>query len=564
MDRNSKKSVLSVCAFVCASVFIFSAAVFAQDEPREITAAIPRNFPPHYSVGADGQPTGFAIDVMEAVAGRANLKINYRIEENWAEVNNALLQGRAGLIPNLGITEERAEYFDFTTPVETFNISVFVRRGTHAEDPIEFIKGKRVGVVETNAAVEIIKNIPEAEAVVYASPEEAFFNLISGNVDALAYPEPVTYKIARQAGLESAVAALEPPLREIKRAIAVSKGNDELLGRLNAVLEDFVNSSEYQAIYSKWYAEKPGFWTERNAIIVIVSGIIGLLFGGLVILSFYSSRNRRLKVREEKAAKKAKKSLRETKQAMQALEEIDRMKDEFIDIASHQLRTPLTSISWYLESLLNGDSGKLTKAQLRYAELAQAGAKRMNNLINDLLNISRLESKRVRIKPEPVSLEKLIKEQIEEVEAATKKHQCEIIYIKPEKKLSKIKIDRALLRQVLCNLIENAIRFSRGKKCRVKIRLEEKGKFFQVSVKDSGIGIPEADHDNIFNKFFRARNAVKKSPGGTGLGLYICKLIINTLGGKIWFESAVKKGTTFYFTIPKAGIRPRPGKIGLV
>lgn len=246
------------------------------------------------------------------------------------------------------------------------------------------------------------------------------------------------------------------------------------------------------------------------------------------------------------------------------IKEVDRLKTEFVSVASHQLRTPLTAINWYLEILLAGDAGKLTREQREYMGEVYEASKRMVRLINDLLNVSRLDSGRLKIDPKLTRLEDLILDSIGETKPAAQEKKCNIIFQKPKQKFPQIPVDQGLLRQVLQNLLTNAVRYSPSGGCRVEVELgRDKHDDILITVRDEGIGVPESARGHMFEKFFRADNAVQTISEGTGLGLYIAKLVIETAGGKIWFESKEGQGTTFYLTIPKDGMKPKEGELGL-
>ena len=159
MVRSCSISPL-VRIFFCLIPVLFSdvsiAAETAPDNPRELIAAVPRDFPPQYQLDESGRPAGFAIDVMEAVAGRTGVKVRYRVEPTWHDTLEALREGRADLIPNLGITAERKEHFTFTVPVETFRVSLFVRDDTHDIQGLDNLLERKVAVVKTNVAVQLL------------------------------------------------------------------------------------------------------------------------------------------------------------------------------------------------------------------------------------------------------------------------------------------------------------------------------------------------------------------------------------------------------------------------
>ena len=243
------------------------------------------------------------------------------------------------------------------------------------------------------------------------------------------------------------------------------------------------------------------------------------------------------------------------------LKEVDRMKTEFISLASHQLRTPLTAVRWNLELLLKGRAGKLTGKQNKLTQSTYQSAMNMVDLVNMLLNISRIESGKLEIKPGTVDLKKLIGEIIDELHPLLQEKSI-IIELDFDQSIQDIHIDPRLIRQVYINLLTNSIKYSEtGKRIYVKIYKDVQNIISEI--KDEGIGIPENQKRRVFEKFFRGNNAQKISSGGIGLGLYLIKSIVEMSGGKIWFESVEHKGTIFWFTLPLFGMSEKKGEVQL-
>lgn len=241
--------------------------------------------------------------------------------------------------------------------------------------------------------------------------------------------------------------------------------------------------------------------------------------------------------------------------------EIDRQKTEFVSVASHQLRTPLTSIKWFLEMMIDGDLGKLSEEQIETLKQIFESNERMIDLVNKLLNVSRIESGRVRVEPKPTNLNDLadsIKIELTPL-VAGKKLKFEVRL----PTLPVINIDPKLIREVMMNFLSNAIKYTPENGS--VILNAEVGQFdITFCIKDTGMGIPLDQQVKVFHKFFRADNAVAKETEGTGMGLYVAKSIIELSGGRVWFESKQDKGTTFYFTLPLAGSKAVEGERGLI
>ena len=241
---------------------------------------------------------------------------------------------------------------------------------------------------------------------------------------------------------------------------------------------------------------------------------------------------------------------------------LDESKTNFISISSHQLRTPLTAIKWFSEILLDDDEKTLNTEQKDYIGKIAQSAERMVNLVNLLLQIARVEMGRLNIESIPVDLRDLTQKMIASVKNILILKSQEVEIKTDPSNIPLVPMDKEIIWQVIMNLLTNASRYSPvGGVITISIVL--KNQFVEYSVKDSGIGIPENQKALLFAKFFRASNAVKAVPEGSGLGLFLVKSLVEGWGGKIWFESVEGKGATFYFTVPLEGVKSKKGEVTL-
>ena len=236
--------------------------------------------------------------------------------------------------------------------------------------------------------------------------------------------------------------------------------------------------------------------------------------------------------------------------ANQKLQQLDQAKSEFISIASHQLRTPLTVIKGYLSMLRDGNFGKLSRPQADSLQRVYESNERLIRLVENLLNISRIESGRLQPDYQVLRIEDLVGSVVEELKTAAKRKEIKLTFRKPSKRLAVVTIDEEKIRQAIMNLIDNAIKYTfRGGK--VKVSVSKEGDYVKFCVADSGLGVSQAELPNLFKKFSRGTKTPLLNTEGTGLGLYVAKQMVDLHKGKIWVESEGRdKGSQFYFLIP--------------
>lgn len=227
---------------------------------------------------------------------------------------------------------------------------------------------------------------------------------------------------------------------------------------------------------------------------------------------------------------------------------VDRLKSEFISIAAHQLRTPLSAIKWVIRIILDGDAGQLNKEQEDLLNKGYKSNERMIELVDDLLNVSRLEEGRFGYNFSYGNLCEVINSVIEDLESLIAKNHLKLVY-SCSRRLPKVYLDSQRIRLVLENLLDNAIKYT-PEYGRVEMKVEEKEKFLQITVKDSGVGIAAEDQPKLFSKFFRGQNVMRMQTEGTGLGLFIAKKIVEKHYGQINISSEEGKGTEVVFTLP--------------
>jgi signal transduction histidine kinase len=224
-------------------------------------------------------------------------------------------------------------------------------------------------------------------------------------------------------------------------------------------------------------------------------------------------------------------------------------KSEFVTVTSHQLRTPLTHIVWALESINKEESlGAEVKA---LAENAYAAANQLRTIVEDLLNISRIEEGRFGYQFQKANILEFVENILNAAAPNARQLGIKIYFNRPEEAIPDLAIDPQKLSMALTNLVDNAIRYNvKNGEVIVGLKKAEKGPYVEISVRDTGIGIPPEEIKKLFVKFFRATNALKFATEGSGLGLYITQNIVRAHGGSMNVESEVGRGSTFSFTLP--------------
>ncbi|MCU7836656.1 MAG: transporter substrate-binding domain-containing protein [gamma proteobacterium symbiont of Taylorina sp.] len=245
---------------------------------NELIAGIPSEFPPYY-LDEKGNYTGLAIDLFNEISSLAGINFTYVNKGSWLDVFQSMNDKNIDLIPNLGISAKRLKLYDFTQPIETFPISIFVRESsTKITNNLE-LAGHKVAMVKKNAAVPIMQSRTDFELLIYDNPRDALFALLSSEVDAFIFPKPVLLSLAQSIGVENQIKVVGETVLEVKRAIAIQKGNPELLKKLNLAIKQFIASPKYQQIYAKWHKSPKPYWTNMRVFLLT----LGLFILFLVI-----------------------------------------------------------------------------------------------------------------------------------------------------------------------------------------------------------------------------------------------------------------------------------------
>lgn len=241
--------------------------------------------------------------------------------------------------------------------------------------------------------------------------------------------------------------------------------------------------------------------------------------------------------------------LHQLKQSNAKLRALDEAKDDFVSMASHQLRTPLTSVKGYTSMVLEGDAGPINDQQKKLLTQSFFSSQRMVYIIADLLNVSRLRTGKFIMDKRPVNLAEVVEQELQQLQDTAASRNLTLDYKKP-KKFPEVMLDETKTRQIIMNFVDNAIYYTQAGG-HIDVKLIDKPHSIELRVVDNGIGVPRSEQSHLFTKFYRAGNARKARPDGTGLGLFMAKKVIVAQGGVIIFDSKEGKGSTFGFVFNK-------------
>ncbi len=320
----------------------------------------------------------------------------------------------------------------------------------------------------------------------------------------------------------------------------LQSNNVGILARMVTVIDPETKSSGYIFIGRK----KSGNPYSKQDI-----GLIEIITNELVIAIQNAIRFEEIEKFNITLQKEIEDATRRLRRNNDKLKVLDSTKDEFISMASHQLRTPLTSVKGYMSMVIDGDAGKLNPKQQELLEQAFTSSQRMVYLIADLLNVSRLHTGKFVIDRVSTQLADVVEGELAQLRETAKAKNIVLEFKKP-KNFPSMMLDETKTRQVIMNFADNAIHYTPdgGK---IQVTLLDRGDSVEYLVSDNGIGVPKADQHHMFTKFYRAGNARVARPDGTGLGLFMAKKVIIAQGGAVIFSSQEGKGSTFGFTFPK-------------
>jgi signal transduction histidine kinase/ABC-type amino acid transport substrate-binding protein len=533
-------------------LFLLFTIVHAGAQDRVVKIGVYEN-PPKVFIDESGNPAGIFIDIIEDIAGKEGWKLHYR-RGGWAENLVRLEAGEIDLMPDVAYSAAREEIFDFhEEPVLSDWFQVYAPRGSGVKSIVD-LGGKRIVVLERsvqqNAFEQLAGEFGLAITLISLPDYETIFKEVAaGNADAAVTNRFYGQLRAGAYGLEDTAVVFNPT----HLFFAAPKGESAVL--LEAVDRHLKHMKKdlysiYYTSLKRWTAEEVKFvipsWMKVAGLVVGVTFLLSLA-GSVVLKRRVDERTGELRKFNQEMELRVKERTEELAEAMERAQAADRLKSVFLASMSHELRTPLNSIIGFTGILLKGLAGPLNDEQEKQLAMVQNSSRHLLALINDVLDISKIEAGQLTLAFSSFSLRHSLEKCVELVFPMAEKKGLRIILDIAED-VDKVMSDPRRLEQVFLNLFTNAIKFTDEGEVNIKCRREHK--WYLLSVTDTGIGIKGEDISRLFQPFHQIDAGTTRKYEGTGLGLSICKRLIGMLGGSISVQSTWGQGSTFTLRFP--------------
>lgn len=522
-------------------------------DDRVVTVGVYENAPKVFT-SKSGQPEGIFIDIIADIAKKKGWKLRY-VSGTWAEGLDRLAKGEIDLMPDMAFTVDREKMFSFhKAPVLSSWSQVYARKGSGIQSILD-LSGKRIAVLKDSFQQEVFIRLTKSFKVnitlIPAPDFKTVFEMVARDkADAAITNRLYGVMHAKKIGLESTAIIFDP--RDF--FFAATRGDPKhLLESIDihlAALKKNPQSVYYQSL-RKWTSENVKLnMPEWLPILAIIVGVILLasLLGSVVLKYQVNVRTRELKQINQEMELRIIRRTAELATAVEAAQAADRIKSAFLATMSHELRTPLNSIIGFTGIMLQGLAGPLNPEQRKQMSMVQNSSRHLLALINDVLDISKIEAGQLELSLAPVDLSASIEKMVRLVSPLAEQRGIPLqVDIAPD--VGMITTDQRRLEQVILNLLSNALKFT--EKGHVSIVCRTGNDHYILSVADTGIGMQPEEIVKIFQPFHQIDTGLARKREGTGLGLSICKKIIDMMGGAIAVESQWGQGSTFTVHIPR-------------
>jgi len=546
------RSLLGALVLVLSLVALTLPATAAPDD-RLVRVGVYQNSP-KISLSSSQQPEGIFPDILEEVARREGWRLEY-VPGTFSQGQARLARGEIDLMPDVAFTAERARAMEFNRiPVLASWSQVYIRKGTGIHSILD-LKGKRVATLEGSIQLEAFSQLADSfqlQTILLEAPDyqTAFDWTAQGLADAAVTNRFFGQMHARHSGLEETGIVFDPS----SLYFAATPGDPKrLLSALDRQLEDLKRDpgSVYYKSLSHWISEDVDFqlpdwlWLLGGALAM---ALLISLAGGAILRHQVHLRTRELRQANQEMEQRVLERTAELAAAKERAESADRVKSTFLATMSHELRTPLNSIIGFSGILEQGLAGPLNPEQARQLGMVRASARHLLDLINDVLDISKIEAGELQVNREEFPLGEALERVLATIQPLADKKGLKLEGRFPPD-LGRILSDRRRVEQILINLLANAVKFTDQGGVTLRVQAEP-GQPLRLSVQDTGIGIAPADLAELFKPFKQVETRSPRPQEGTGLGLAICARLSRLLGGQITAESEPGVGSTFTLELP--------------
>jgi signal transduction histidine kinase/CheY-like chemotaxis protein len=556
--------------------------IFSAGDRLHLKVGVYQNAPKIYA-GEDGKVSGFWAELVEYIAKEENWDIQW-VEGNWEQCLQNLEKSKIDIMVDVAYTPEREKKYTFQSETTLLSWSrLYARRGTKLQTIFD-LEGKKVACLRGSYNLEGTEGFTEmlrkfyidCEIILLSDYKSVFEALDSGEVYA-----GITNKDFGSRYEDSYEIERTPIVFQPARLLFAFNKESDLTPYLIKVIDKHISNlkDDKNSMYYSSLDKLPGnvkkvtafpLWIKLLILIILFIAAIFLVF--IRILKYEVNQKTselrlsisKLKIAEDNLTKyrdqlemlvaerteELQKVNSELEKANSSLEEASRLKSQFLANMSHELRSPLNSIIGFTGIMIQGLSGELNSEQTKQMKMVYESAHHLLGLINDILDLSKIEAGRIKIFYEELELIPLIDMVHKMIYPMAEEKGLPINKTVAENVPKTIFSDRNRIKQVLINLLSNSIKFTENGAITISCKLCETGETVEFSVIDSGIGIKEEEQKTIFEEFTQIETIKRTKPEGTGLGLAISQKLVQMMGGRMWVESRYGEGSTFSFTIP--------------
>ncbi|MBN2060415.1 MAG: transporter substrate-binding domain-containing protein [Deltaproteobacteria bacterium] len=518
-----------------------------------VTIGVYENAPKVFT-SESGKPVGIFIDLIEYIAKREGWSLRYS-RGTWGEGLDCLEKGEIDLMPDVAYTAEREKTFDFhKVPALSSWFQVYAGKGSGIKSILD-LAGKRITVLERSVQEEAFSRLSAGfglNATLISLPDykTLFERVASGEADAAITNRFYGVMHSKKFGLEDTAVIFNPS----NLFFAAPEGkNERLLNAIDAHLIELKKDTQsiyYQSL-KRWTSEEVRFkfpvWVE---VFALVAGVVLLmsLAGSVILKRQVDARTRELREINQEIEQRIDERTAELAVATEKAQAADRIKSAFLATMSHELRTPLNSIIGFTGILLQGLAGPMNEEQQKQLTMVQNSSRHLLALINDVLDISKIEAGQLSLSFSSFDLRPSIENMIKLVTPLAEKKGLDL-EMDLSDGIGTVTTDQRRLEQVILNLLNNAVKFT--EKGHVHILCRTDNDHYLLSVSDTGIGMRPEDLPGLFKPFHQIDTGLSRKHEGTGLGLSICKKLMDMMGGTIDVKSRLDHGSTFTIRFPQ-------------